>query len=348
MPVVFFLRQFLADMIDLAGVGSVADESSAVKFILQNTLNSRVLPQEAVCDFRLVISELLSEELLLVIALRLDALGVEYFGDCLDTVTGEVQIKYPADDRGLFLDDDHLTGVLVFEIPHRRDQHDALFLLLLVSRTDFLGDVPAVHIVEDSLEADHQLVILVACVDVFRHRQHPHIVFPQVVNEECRLRFVSAEAGKVFDDDGINRLFLHLIIDFFNALTVEVHAADIVVKGFSDDGVTVVLRVFHQNIFLIGQRIQFLVLVTGQAVIEPRSHKNSPFLRRLFFGVLFDFFFSRQNFHGRGVIRKVIADHGFQKRIELFVVSGVHKAHAFDDRFFSLSAHKRSFLHRIG
>lgn len=67
MPVVFFLRQLLADMIDLAGVGSVADESSAVKFILQNTLNSRVLPQEAVCDFRLVISELLSEKLLLVV-----------------------------------------------------------------------------------------------------------------------------------------------------------------------------------------------------------------------------------------------------------------------------------------
>ena len=48
MPVVFFLRQFLADMIDLAGVGSVTDESSAVKFILQHPLYSRVLPQEAV------------------------------------------------------------------------------------------------------------------------------------------------------------------------------------------------------------------------------------------------------------------------------------------------------------
>ena len=215
---------------------------------------------------------------MLVEPLRLDSLRIQNFGNCFDSVAGEVQIKYPADDRGLFLNDDHLTGVLVFEIPHRRDQHDALFLLLLVSRTDFLGDVPAVHIVEDSLEADHQLIILVACVDIFRHRQHPHIVFPQVVNKECRLRFVSAEAGKIFDDDGINRLFLHLIIDFFNALTVEVHPADIVVKGFSDDGVTVVFCVFHQNIFLIGQRIQFLVLVAGQAVIKPCAHNPFPFM----------------------------------------------------------------------
>ena len=45
---------------------TVLDDS--VKNInMQHSLDTRVLPQEAVCDFRLVISELLSEELLLVV-----------------------------------------------------------------------------------------------------------------------------------------------------------------------------------------------------------------------------------------------------------------------------------------
>ena len=44
MPVVFFLRQFLADMIDLTGVGTVADQCPTVKLIPENTLDACVLP----------------------------------------------------------------------------------------------------------------------------------------------------------------------------------------------------------------------------------------------------------------------------------------------------------------
>ena len=130
--------------------------------------------------------------------LRLDSLRIQNFGNCFDSVAGDIEIKYPSHNGGLLLDNHHLARIFILEVSHRRNHYNALFLLLLVSRTDFLGDVPAVHIVEDSLEADHQLIILVACVDIFRHRQHPHIVLPQIVNEECRLRFVSAEAGKIF------------------------------------------------------------------------------------------------------------------------------------------------------
>ena len=44
MPVLLFFWQFLSDMIDLTGVGAVADECSAVKFILEQPLDSGVFP----------------------------------------------------------------------------------------------------------------------------------------------------------------------------------------------------------------------------------------------------------------------------------------------------------------
>ena len=45
MPVVFFLRQFLADMIDFAGIGFVAYKRSDVELVLLGAFDSGVFPE---------------------------------------------------------------------------------------------------------------------------------------------------------------------------------------------------------------------------------------------------------------------------------------------------------------
>ena len=48
-----------------------------------------------------------------------------------------------------------------------------------------------------------------------------------------------AQAGQVFDDDGFNFPCLDHFIDFVDALTVEVHTANIVIEGFTNHLVAV-------------------------------------------------------------------------------------------------------------
>ena len=57
----------------------------------------------------------------------------------------------------------------------------------------------------------------------------------QLVNENHRLRSVSAETRQVFDDYRVDTFLVELLVDFFNTLALEGHSADVIVKGFSDD-----------------------------------------------------------------------------------------------------------------
>ena len=52
-------------------------------------------------------------------------------------------------------------------------------------------------------------------------------MFSEVVNKECCLRSVTAQAGQVFNDDRLDLARFDHLIDFVDALTVEVHTADL-------------------------------------------------------------------------------------------------------------------------
>ena len=72
---------------------------------------------------------------------------------------------------------------------------------------------------------------------------------------------VAAEARKVFYDDRIDLVLFHCFTYFFNPVPVEVHAADIVIKGFAGDGESVFLSISGNDAALIGQGIEFFVLI---------------------------------------------------------------------------------------
>ncbi len=266
MAVVFLGRKLLTHMVDLTGVGSVANHHPRIEFVFQHAADALVLPQESVGDLGLV-ADAFAEGLELVVALGLDALLVENGGDGLEAVALQVEGVDAAHDGGLFLNDDYLARVLVLEVAHRRDDDEAFSLLLTIPGADLFGDVAAVHVIEDALETDHELVILVARVDVFGDRQDADTVLAEKVDEDRRLCLVSAQTGEVFDDDGIDGFLLDFLIDLFDAVSVEVHAADIVIEGFTDDGIAVGFGVLDQDVSLIGQRVEFLVLIAGQAVV---------------------------------------------------------------------------------
>ena len=100
-------------------------------------------------------------------------------------------------------------------------------------------------------------------------------MFPQVVDKQGSLRSVSTQAGQVFDNDGFNLARFDHFIDFIDALAVEVHSADIVIEGLTDNFMSVCDGVFVNDLSLICQGVQFIVLVPTQAVIQPDFHVSS-------------------------------------------------------------------------
>lgn len=157
--------------------------------------------------------------------------------------------------------DPDFAAVFVLKITEGRHHHDAVLLLLLISRVDLTGEIADVHIVEQSLEADHQIVRILGGIEVFRHGKHPDLALPQEIQIYRRMRPMPSESGHILDDHRVDPFFFHRRGDFFNPGTVEVHPADVVVEGLADDLITVLFGVLPDQLPLVFQRIHFLIVV---------------------------------------------------------------------------------------
>ena len=63
------------------------------------------------------------------------AVGIQLFGDLLETVSVKVKLEDQPDGVGGFFNDHDLPGVLVLEVTEGRDDHDPFFLLLPIGGT---------------------------------------------------------------------------------------------------------------------------------------------------------------------------------------------------------------------
>lgn len=111
-----------------------------------------------------------------------------------------------------------------------------------------MGDV-----LEYPFKANHQIVVLVACVYVFGYRKHTHIIFTKIVYKHCGLRSVPSESGQVFNDYRVNAFILNGGVYFIYPLTVKMHSADVVIGRLTYNGAVIVCRIFPQYILLIGK-----------------------------------------------------------------------------------------------
>ena len=154
-----------------------------------------------------------------------------------------------------FLYNDDLLRVLVLEVSEGRGDDNAVFLLLPITCADTPTAISGIEVIHQSLEANDEVIVLVEGVDIFCSREDAHVILPQVVDEQCGLGSVSPQSGQVFYHDGIDKALFHRVIDFIDALSVEVHAADIVVERFTHDVVALCHGVVIEDLSLIGQGI---------------------------------------------------------------------------------------------
>lgn len=162
--------------------------------------------------------------------------------------------------------------VLILEVSKGRDHHDPFFLLLPVACPYTAATIAGVKVIYQTLEANDEIIVLIECVDVFRCGQNPYVVFTEVVDKQRGLCPVAAKAGEVFDNDRFNLSRFHDLVDTLDALTVEVHTADIVIERLAYHLMAVADGKVIYNFSLVVQRVEFLVLVSGQSVIEPDFH----------------------------------------------------------------------------
>ncbi len=76
-------------------------------------------------------------------------------------------------------------------------------------------------------------------------------MLPEVINEERGLSFMSAESRHILNDNRLDSIVLDLFIYFINTLAVEVHTADIVVKGLADNFMPVLFGVLNKDASLV-------------------------------------------------------------------------------------------------
>ena len=92
-------------------------------------------------------------------------------------------------------------------------------------------------------------------------------MLPQIVDEQRCLRPMTTKARQILDNDRFNFPCFNRLVDFIDALAVEVHTADIVIEGLAHNLVTVCDGIFINDFSLICQGIQLIILVAAQAII---------------------------------------------------------------------------------
>ena len=97
--------------------------------------------------------------------------------------------------------------------------------------------------------------------------KHSDIMLPQIVDEQRCLRPMTAKARQILDYDCFDAPGFNRLVDFIDALAVEVHSADIVIEGLAHNLVTVCDRIFINDFSLICQGVQLIILVPAQAII---------------------------------------------------------------------------------
>ena len=170
-------------------------QHTGVRFFHQNVLHAGICPQELpitgfvrMPDFS---AALFSSELRRCLSPR----SVEPPGDLFLPTTLQVKRidKLHRDRRFcVYLD---LPRIFVFPVAEGRRDHDAVFLLLSVSRPDLFANILRLVIVHQAADTDDQVVFVAECINALRGRDHSHLVFPQIIDEQCSLGSMAAKPG---------------------------------------------------------------------------------------------------------------------------------------------------------
>ena len=146
----------------------MADQRADVAFISQDSGHHRCIPQIFLEDAILGVGKALAQQFHLHERGRFSSLLIQCAGDGLHAAAADIGGEDQPDRFGGFFYDNDLFCVLILEIAERRDGHDALLLLLPVTGSHTTAAVTGIEVVDQSLEADDEIIVLVKGVDIFR------------------------------------------------------------------------------------------------------------------------------------------------------------------------------------
>ena len=255
-------------LVDLIPLTLVTDQGSGVGFLLQDPADHGGIPEILFQNLLLIFWHPFPYQLQLHLRRGLMVLLVQHSGNGLESHAADIAGIDQVDCVCRLRDNDNLVCVLVFEISEWWCDDDTAFLLLPVTCADTAAAISGIEVVYRSFESNDQVIIFVEGVDTFRGGKYTHIIFPQVVDEQCSLGSVPSQPGQVFDHNGIDLPCIHHLINFGYAIPFKVHTTDIVIEGFPDDFVPIADRIAFNDTALIAERIEFVILVTGQAVVQ--------------------------------------------------------------------------------
>jgi len=92
MPVLFLRRNEPEGLVNLVRPGFVADERSRIEFVFQDTLDGRTDPKLLFGYLRPCMWDIFAEQRLLVVCRSVYAVGIQLFGDLLETVSVKVKL----------------------------------------------------------------------------------------------------------------------------------------------------------------------------------------------------------------------------------------------------------------
>ena len=120
---------------------------------------------------------------------------IQCAGDSLHTAAANVGGEDQSNGFSCFLYNDNLLRVFILEISEWRNGHEPFLLFLPVAGPHTAAAVARIEIVDQTFEANDEIVIFVERIDIFRRREDANIVLPQVVDEQGSLRSVSTQPG---------------------------------------------------------------------------------------------------------------------------------------------------------
>ena len=180
-------------------------------------------------------------------------LGGEPPRDLNESNAGEIHAVNEPDCIGGLLNDFHCAGVLVFPISERRDDDKPVLLLLPEAGTDLGPDVLCVEVVHQDPDTDDEVVIFGKGIKPLGYGDHGDIALTQILDKQCRLRFMTAKPGQVFDKYGFYAPVFRRLGKLSQSGAGEGHSADIVIRGRTDNSAAVLLGVLTADALLISQ-----------------------------------------------------------------------------------------------
>ena len=87
----------------------------------------------------------------------------------------------------------NLIRISIFPVSERRRDHQPIFLLLPVARTNLLSDILCVIIIHQAADADHEIVLLAEGIHPLRYGDNPHLLLSQEVDKQCGLGSVTTQ-----------------------------------------------------------------------------------------------------------------------------------------------------------